>query len=335
MNSVQNKSSNLESNKSVALAGALAQLEKQFGKGSVLSLGGDTKLDVDVISTGSIKLDRALGVGGLPLSRIVEVFGPESSGKTTVALELIAEAQKKGKICAFIDAEHALDPQYAAKLGVDINELYISQPDTGEQALSIAEYLISSNAVDVVIIDSVAAMVPKAELEGEMGQNFVGLHSRLMSQACRKLSGTIKKSNSMLVFVNQIRHKIGGIGNPEVTTGGNALKFYASVRLDIRRTGQIKDKDSVVGNQVRIKVVKNKVAAPFKLAETSILFNKGYDYGRELLDLSVESKVIDKRGTWYVYKELKLGQGIAASVQYIENNKELRAELLERINQQA
>ncbi|KAB0482389.1 recombinase RecA [Vibrio chagasii] len=331
MNALQNKSTNLESNKSVALAGALAQLEKQFGKGSVLSLGGDTKLDVDVISTGSIKLDRALGVGGLPLSKIVEVFGPESSGKTTVTLELIAQAQKKGKTCAFIDAEHALDPTYASKLGVNINDLYVSQPDTGEQALEIAECLVSSGAIDIVVVDSVAALVPKAELEGEMGQNFVGLHSRLMSQACRKLTGVIKKSNSMLVFVNQIRHKIGGIGNPEVTTGGNALKFYASVRLDIRRTGQVKEKDLVVGNQTRIKVVKNKVAAPFKHAETSIIFNKGYDYGKELLDLAVESKIIDKRGTWYVYKEMKLGQGMAASVQYIENNEELRDELLNRI----
>lgn len=246
-------------------------------------------------------------------------------------MELIAQAQKKGKTCAFIDAEHALDPTYASKLGVNINDLYVSQPDTGEQALEIAECLVSSGAIDIVVVDSVAALVPKAELEGEMGQNFVGLHSRLMSQACRKLTGVIKKSNSMLVFVNQIRHKIGGIGNPEVTTGGNALKFYASVRLDIRRTGQVKEKDLVVGNQTRIKVVKNKVAAPFKHAETSIIFNKGYDYGKELLDLAVESKIIDKRGTWYVYKEMKLGQGMAASVQYIENNEELRDELLNRI----
>ncbi len=297
--------------KSKALEAALAHIEKQFGKGSIMKLGqNDKTIDVEAISTGSLGLDIALGIGGLPKGRVVEIYGPESSGKTTLTLQLIAEAQKKGGICAFVDAEHALDPVYARKLGVKVDELLISQPDTGEQALEIADTLVRSGAVDVLVVDSVAALTPKAELDGEMGDSLPGLQARLMSQALRKLTASISKSKTMVVFINQIRMKIGVMfGNPETTTGGNALKFYASVRLDIRRIGQIKAQEDVVGSQTRVKVVKNKVAPPFKQVEFDIMYGEGISKTGELVDLGVKAGIVEKSGAWFSYKGERIGQG--------------------------
>ncbi|WP_024871503.1 recombinase RecA [Tolumonas lignilytica] len=311
----------MDSNKEKALAAALGQIEKQFGKGSIMRLGDTQALDVESIPTGSLSLDIALGIGGLPMGRIVEIFGPESSGKTTLTLEVIAQAQKAGKTCAFIDAEHALDPIYAAKLGVKVDDLLVSQPDTGEQALEICDMLVRSGAVDVIIVDSVAALTPKAEIEGEMGDSHVGLQARLMSQALRKLTGNIKNANCLCIFINQIRMKIGVMfGNPETTTGGNALKFYASVRLDIRRTGAIKDGEEIVGNETRVKVVKNKVAPPFKQADFQILYGEGISKESELIDLGVKCKLIDKSGAWYAYNGDKIGQGKANAMKYLKEN---------------
>jgi recombination protein RecA len=301
----------MDENKAKALAAALAQIEKQFGKGSIMKMG-EAEVDeaIAVVSTGSLGLDLALGVGGLPRGRVVEVYGPESSGKTTLCLQVVAEMQKLGGTAAFIDAEHALDPQYAQKLGVNVGELLISQPDTGEQALEIADMLVRSGSVDIIVIDSVAALTPKAEIEGEMGDSMMGLHARLMSQALRKLTANIKKTNTLVVFINQIRMKIGVMfGSPETTTGGNALKFYASVRLDIRRIGGIKKNDEVIGNETKVKVVKNKVAPPFKEAFFEILYGEGISRAGEIVDLGVEHKLIDKSGAWYAYKGNKIGQG--------------------------
>ena len=301
----------MDDNKQKALAAALGQIEKQFGKGSVMRLG-DSGVDttIGVISTGSLSLDIALGVGGLPRGRVVEVYGPESSGKTTLALQVVAECQKGGGAAAFVDAEHALDPSYAAKLGVDIDDLLVSQPDTGEQALEITDMLVRSGAVDVVVVDSVAALTPKAEIEGDMGDSHMGLQARLMSQALRKLTGNIKRSNTMVIFINQIRMKIGVMfGNPETTTGGNALKFYASVRLDIRRIGAIKRGDEVIGNDTRVKVVKNKVAPPFKQCEFEILYGEGSSREGELIDLGVKQGLVEKSGAWYSYNDERIGQG--------------------------
>ena len=297
--------------KSKALAAALAQIEKQFGKGSIMKMDGSHKDEnLEVISTGSLGLDLALGVGGLPRGRVVEIFGPESSGKTTLCLETIAQCQKNGGVCAFIDAENAFDPIYARKLGVKVEDLMVSQPDTGEQALEICDMLVRSGGVDMVVVDSVAALVPKAEIEGEMGDSHVGLQARLMSQALRKLTGHIKKTNTLVVFINQIRMKIGVMfGSPETTTGGNALKFYASVRLDIRRTGQIKNGDDVIGNETRVKVIKNKVAPPFRQAEFDILYGEGVSWEGELIDIGVKHNIVDKSGAWYSYNGAKIGQG--------------------------
>jgi len=318
----------MDENKKKALTAALGQIEKQFGKGSIMRLGDNRTMDVETISTGSLALDIALGAGGLPMGRIVEVYGPESSGKTTLTLELIAAAQRVGKTCAFVDAEHALDPIYAKKLGVNIDELLVSQPDTGEQALEICDALARSGAIDVLVVDSVAALTPKAEIEGEMGDSHMGLQARMLSQAMRKLTGNLKQSNCMCVFINQIRMKIGVMfGNPETTTGGNALKFYASVRLDIRRTGAIKDGDEVVGNETRIKVVKNKIAAPFKQAETQILYGKGFNREGELIDLGVKNKLVEKAGAWYSYKGDKIGQGKANAGKYMRENPDIALEI--------
>lgn len=318
----------MDDNKKKALEAALGQIEKQFGKGSIMKLGDNRTMDVETISTGSLSLDIALGAGGLPTGRIVEIYGPESSGKTTLTLELIAAAQKVGKTCAFVDAEHALDPIYAQKLGVDINQLLVSQPDTGEQALEIVDSLARSGAIDVLVVDSVAALTPKAEIEGEMGDSHMGLQARMLSQAMRKITGNLKQSNCMCIFINQIRMKIGVMfGNPETTTGGNALKFYASVRLDIRRTGSIKDGDEIVGNETRIKVVKNKIAAPFKQAETQILYGEGFNREGELIDLGVKNKLVDKAGAWYSYGGEKIGQGKNNSCKYLKSNPEIAAEL--------
>jgi recombination protein RecA len=304
-----------------ALAAALGQIERQFGKGAVMRMGDATERNVEVISTGSLGLDIALGIGGLPKGRVVEVFGPESSGKTTLTLQVIAECQKLGGTAAFIDAEHALDPGYAGKLGVNVDDLLVSQPDTGEQALEIADMLVRSGAVDVVIIDSVAALTPKAEIEGDMGDSHVGLHARLMSQALRKLTGNIKRSNTMVIFINQIRMKIGVMfGNPETTTGGNALKFYASVRLDIRRIGAIKRGDEVVGSETRVKVVKNKMAPPFKKAEFEILYGDGISRMGELVDLGVQEGLIGKSGAWYSYGNDRIGQGKENARQFLKEN---------------
>ncbi len=316
----------MDENKQKALAAALGQIEKQFGKGSIMRLGDNRTMDVETISTGSLSLDIALGAGGLPMGRIVEIYGPESSGKTTLTLELIAAAQRAGKTCAFIDAEHALDPIYARKLGVNIDELLVSQPDTGEQALEICDALARSGAVDVMVVDSVAALTPKAEIEGEMGDSHMGLQARMLSQAMRKLTGNLKQSNCMCIFINQIRMKIGVMfGNPETTTGGNALKFYASVRLDIRRTGSIKEGDEVVGNETRIKVVKNKIAAPFKQADTQILYGQGFNREGELIDLGVKHKLVEKAGAWYSYNGDKIGQGKANACKFLRDNPEAAA----------
>ncbi len=319
----------MDENKQKALSGALAQIEKQFGKGSVMRLGDHAPLfTVEAVSTGSIGLDAALGVGGLPRGRIVEVFGPESSGKTTLTLQVIAEVQRAGGTAAFVDAEHALDPAYAAKLGVNVEDLLVSQPDTGEQALEITDMLVRSGAVDVVVIDSVAALTPKAELEGDMGQAQVGLQARLMSQALRKLTGNVKRSNTLVIFINQLRMKIGVMfGNPETTTGGNALKFYASVRLDIRRVGSRKDGETVVANQTRVKVVKNKVAAPFRQAEFEILFGAGVNREAELVDLGAEHAILEKSGAWHSYKGERIGQGKENAVEFLRAHPEIAREI--------
>ncbi|TCP97289.1 RecA protein [Cricetibacter osteomyelitidis] len=320
---------NASEEKQKALAAALGQIEKQFGKGSIMKLGDTPDLDIESVSTGSLGLDIALGIGGLPMGRIVEIFGPESSGKTTLTLELIAQAQKKGKTCAFIDAEHALDPIYAAKLGVNTAELLVSQPDNGEQALEICDALVRSGAVDVVIVDSVAALTPKAEIEGDMGDSHVGLQARLMSQALRKLTGNIKSANCLVVFINQIRMKIGVMfGNPETTTGGNALKFYASVRLDIRRTGAIKNGEEIIGNETRVKVVKNKVAAPFRQVDFQIYYGEGISKNGELIDLGVAHKLIEKAGAWYAMNGEKIGQGKTNAMKWLKEHPE-QAEALE------
>ena len=321
--------------KTKALSAALSQIERQFGKGSVMKLGkNDRSMDVETISSGSLGLDIALGVGGLPKGRVVEIYGPELSGKTTLALHTVAEAQKKGGICAFIDAEHALDPVYARKLGVNIDELLISQPDTGEQALEICDTLVRSGAVDVLVVDSVAALVPKAELEGEMGDALPGLQARLMSQALRKLTASINKSNTMVIFINQIRMKIGVMyGSPETTTGGNALKFYASVRLDIRRIGAIKERDEVVGNQTRVKVVKNKLAPPFKQVEFDIMYGEGVSKMGEILDLGVKAGIVEKSGAWFSYDSQRLGQGRENSKAFLKANPDMTAKIEAAIRQ--
>ena len=323
----------MEDNRKKALAAALGQIEKQFGKGSVMRLGdGASSFDVEAVSTGSLGLDIALGIGGLPRGRVVEVFGPESSGKTTLTLQVIAEVQRSGGTAAFVDAEHALDPSYAEKLGVNIGDLLVSQPDTGEQALEITDMLVRSNAVDIVVIDSVAALTPKAEIEGEMGEMQVGLHARLMSQALRKLTGNIKRSNTIVIFINQIRMKIGVMfGNPETTTGGNALKFYASVRLDIRRIGAIKNGDEVVGNMTRVKVVKNKVAPPFREAEFEIMYGQGISREGEIIELGSTQGIIEKSGAWYAYKGNRIGQGKDNTRNYLQSNREVAREIEEQI----
>jgi recombination protein RecA len=314
--------------KSKALEAALSQIERAYGKGSIMKLGENSVVEMESISTGSLGLDIALGIGGLPRGRIIEIYGPESSGKTTLTLHAVAQAQKEGGVCAFVDAEHALDPVYAKKLGVNVENLLISQPDAGEQALEIADTLVRSGAVDLIVIDSVAALVPRAELEGEMGDHHVGLQARLMSQALRKLTSTIAKSNTTIIFINQIRMKIGVMfGSPETTTGGNALKFYSSVRMDIRRIGQIKERDEVIGNQTRVKVVKNKVAPPFKVVEFDIMYGKGISYNGELVDLGVKSEVIEKAGSWYSYKDERIGQGRENVKQYLEDHPEVAENL--------
>ena len=323
--------------KSKALDAALSQIERNFGKGSIMRLGkNDKSMDVETVSTGSLGLDIALGIGGLPRGRVVEIYGPESSGKTTLALHCLAEAQKKGGICAFIDAEHALDPVYARKLGVNVDDLLISQPDAGEQALEIADTLVRSGAVDVLVIDSVAALVPRAELEGEMGDSQPGLQARLMSQALRKLTASINRSNTMVIFINQIRMKIGVMyGSPETTTGGHALKFYASVRLDIRRIGAIKERDEVVGNQTRVKVVKNKLAPPFKQVEFDIMYGEGVSKSGELIDLGVKAGVVEKSGTWFSYDSQRIGQGRENAKAFLKANPDIAAKIETAIRQNA
>ena len=323
--------------KSKALEAALGQIEKAFGKGSVMKLGQTQEsVDIEAISTGSLGLDIALGIGGLPRGRIIEIYGPESSGKTTLALHVAAEAQKKGGVCAFVDAEHALDPAYAKKLGVDIDELVISQPDAGEQALEIADTLVRSGAIDVLVIDSVAALVPRAELEGEMGDTHVGLQARLMSQALRKLTSSISKSNCLVIFINQIRLKIGVMfGNPETTSGGNALKFYASVRLDIRRIGAIKDRDDIVGNQTRVKVVKNKVAPPFRVVEFDIMYGEGISKTGELLDLGVNANIVEKAGAWFSYNGERIGQGRENAKKFLRENPAVAATIENAVRENA
>ena len=307
---------------------AISQIEKQFGQGSIMRMGEDSIVKIEGISTGSISLNAALGIGGIPRGRITEIYGPESSGKTTLSLHIIAEAQKSGGYAAFIDAEHAMDPEYAKKLGVDTDNLLISQPDTGEQALDITETLVRSGALDVIVIDSVAALVPKAELDGDMGDSHMGLQARLMSQALRKLTGTVSKSRTSVIFINQIRHKIGVMfGSPETTTGGNALKFYASVRLDIRRIGQIKEGDQVVGNRTRVKVVKNKVAPPFKTTEFDIMYGEGISYEGDLLDLAVQADIVNKMGAWYSFNKEKIGQGKENAKRYLQDNENVCTEI--------
>ncbi len=323
-------------NKNKALDAALAQIERAFGKGAIMKLGQREALEIEAISTGSLGLDIALGIGGLPKGRIVEIYGPESSGKTTLALHVVAEAQKKGGACAFIDAEHALDPAYAKKLGVDIDNLLISQPDAGEQALEIADTLVRSGAIDVLVIDSVAALVPKAELEGEMGDSLPGLQARLMSQALRKLTASISKSNTLVIFINQIRMKIGVMfGSPETTTGGNALKFYASVRLDIRRIGALKDKDEVIGNHTRVKVVKNKVAPPFKVVEFDIMYGEGVSKTGELIDLGEKAGVVEKSGSWFSYDGQRIGQGRENAKNYLREHPEVAQAIEHKVRSNA
>ncbi len=320
--------------KQKALEAAMEQIERQFGKGAIMRLGQNELVDIEAISTGSLSLDIALGIGGLPMGRIIEIYGPESSGKTTLTLELIAQAQKKGKVCAFIDAEHALDPIYAKRLGVKVEDVLISQPDTGEQALEICETLVRSGGIDVVVIDSVAALVPKAEIEGEMGDNHVGLQARLMSQALRKLTGVVKQANCMVVFINQLRMKIGVMfGNPETTTGGNALKYYSSVRLDIRKVNVVKNKEDIIGNETRVKVVKNKVAPPFKTATFHILFNYGIAKNGELIELGVNAKIIGKTGAWFSYNGTKIGQGIVNAMAYLDDNPQVAEEIETKIRE--
>jgi recombination protein RecA len=322
--------------KQKAIDAAVSQIEKAFGKGSIMKLGSRGAVDVEVVSTGSLGLDIALGIGGLPKGRIVEIYGPESSGKTTLALHVIAEAQKSGGVCAFVDAEHALDPGYARKLGVNIDELLISQPDAGEQALEIADTLVRSNAVDVLVIDSVAALVPRAELEGEMGDSHVGLQARLMSQALRKLTSSISKSNCIVIFINQIRLKIGVMfGSPETTSGGNALKFYASVRLDIRRIGSIKDRETVTGNQTRVKVVKNKMAAPFRVVEFDIMYGEGVSKVGELIDLGVAANVVEKSGSWISYDGQRIGQGRENAKQFLRDRPDVAGSIEAKIRANA
>ena len=325
----------MDENRKKALAQALGQIEKQFGKGSVMRLGdGSMIANIEAVSTGSIGLDVALGIGGVPKGRVVEIYGPEASGKTTLTLQVIAEAQKMGGTAAFVDAEHALDPQYAEKLGVNVDELLVSQPDTGEQALEITDMLVRSGAVDVIVVDSVAALTPKAEIEGEMGDSHVGLQARLMSQALRKLTGNIKRSNAMVIFINQIRMKIGVMfGSPETTTGGNALKFYSSVRLDIRRIGAIKKGDEVIGNQTRVKVVKNKVSPPFKMAEFEILYGEGISREGEIIELGVQHGLIDKAGSWYSYGSDRIGQGKENVREFLRSNPDVAAEVEQKIRE--
>lgn len=322
----------VETDKQKALAAALGQIDRAFGKGSVMRLGEKPAIEIESISTGSLGLDIALGIGGLPKGRIVEIYGPESSGKTTLALHCIAEAQKSGGVCAFVDAEHALDPIYAKKLGVDLDDLLVSQPDTGEQALEITDTLVRSGAIDVLVVDSVAALTPRAEIEGEMGDQLPGLQARLMSQALRKLTGSINKSNTLVIFINQIRMKIGVMyGNPETTTGGNALKFYASVRLDIRRTGQIKERDEVIGSETRVKVVKNKVSPPFKQVQFDIIYGEGVSKTGELIELGVKAGVVEKSGAWYSYGSQKIGQGKEAARRFLKEHKDVAFAIEEAI----
>jgi recombination protein RecA len=326
----------MTTDKTKAIETAVSQIEKAFGKGAIMRLGGDQVVEVETVSTGSLGLDIALGVGGLPRGRIIEVYGPESSGKTTLALQTIAEAQKKGGVCGFIDAEHALDPVYARKLGVNLDDLLVSQPDNGEQALEIADTLVRSSSVDILVIDSVAALTPKAEIEGEMGESRPGLQARLMSQALRKLTGSISRTKTMVIFINQIRMKIGVMyGSPETTTGGNALKFYASVRLDIRRTSTLKDRDEPIGNQVRVKVVKNKVAPPFKQVEFDIMFGEGISKMGELIDLGVKSNVVEKSGAWFSYDSQRLGQGRENAKTFLKDNPGIAVEIEGKIRQNA
>ena len=322
--------------KDKALDAALSQIERAFGKGSIMRLGQNPNVDIEAISTGSLGIDIALGIGGLPKGRIIEIYGPESSGKTTLALSVIAQSQKKGGTCAFIDAEHALDPSYAKKIGVDIDNLLISQPDAGEQALEIADTLVRSGAIDVLVVDSVAALVPKAELEGEMGDSHMGLQARLMSQALRKLTSTVSRSNTLIIFINQIRMKIGVMfGNPETTTGGNALKFYASVRMDIRRIGSIKDKEDVIGSQTRVKIVKNKVAPPFKTVDFDIMYGEGISKTGELIDLGVKAGIVEKAGAWFSYKGEKLGQGRENAKLFLRDNPAIAEEIENKIRADA
>ncbi len=317
------------------LESTISQIERNFGKGSVMKLGEREVVEIDAISSGSLSLDMALGIGGLPKGRIVEIYGPESSGKTTLALHVIAEAQKKGGTCAFVDAEHALDPVYAKKLGVNTDEMLISQPDNGEQALEIADTLVNSNAIDVLVIDSVAALVPRAEIEGDMGDSHMGLHARLMSQALRKLTGSISRSQSLVIFINQIRQKIGVMfGNPETTTGGNALKFYASIRMDIRRIGAIKDREEIIGNQTRVKVVKNKLAPPFKTVEFDIMYGEGISKTGEILDLAVKDSLVEKAGAWYSYNGDRIGQGRENAKIYLKENPEIAQKIEDTIRSQ-
>ena len=325
--------SNQDKDRNIAIESAIGQIEKAFGKGSVMKLGtSGMNLDIQAISTGSLGLDVALGIGGLPKGRIVEIYGPESSGKTTLALHVVAEAQKAGGACAFVDAEHALDPVYAKKLGVNIDELLISQPDAGEQALEIADTLVRSGAISVLVVDSVAALVPRAELEGDMGDSHMGLQARLMSQALRKLTSSISKSNCLVIFINQIRQKIGIMfGNPETTSGGNALKFYASVRLDIRRIGAIKDKDDIIGNQTRVKVVKNKVAPPFRTVEFDIMYGEGISKNGEIVDLGVSAEIIEKSGSWFSYNEQRIGQGRENVKRFLADNTDIAKEIEDKI----
>jgi len=325
------------SEKNRALEAALKQIERSFGKGSIMKLGGaDQVVEIETVSTGSLGLDLALGIGGLPRGRIVEIYGPESSGKTTLALHVIAEAQKAGGVCAFIDAEHALDPMYARKLGVNTNDIVISQPDAGEQALEIVDTLVRSGAIDVLVVDSVAALVPRAELEGEMGDSHMGLQARLMSQALRKLTGSISRSQCMVIFINQIRQKIGIMfGNPETTTGGNALKFYASVRIDIRRIGALKDREEVIGNQTRVKVVKNKMAPPFKVVDFDIMYGEGISKTGELVDLGVKAELVEKSGSWYSYNGTQIGQGREAAKKFLKENAAIAGELETKLRAKA